>query len=207
MPARAPREEGGEAALLAQSNRYNIDLGPRLLLSAGGSPQPATSALLAAIPEDALIAVHVPDPRAIIAARETNAMVGFMLDPEWESIAALFMGEDEESVRMLDELKGLRQQAIEAMSDAAGLVAFATAAPAGPVTTLLPGFEQPLHLDSTLGGAPVLVPVTFDATGQTAWTINNPGFSSGLNATAQTVALSTNGGISSSDAISLQIAQ
>ncbi len=100
-----------------------------LLLSAGGSPQPATSDLLAAIPEDALIAVHVPDPRAIIAARETNAMVGFMLDPEWESIAALFMGEDEGSVRMLDELKGLRQQAIEAMSDAAGLVAFATAAP------------------------------------------------------------------------------
>lgn len=30
---------------------------------------------------------------------------------------------------MLDELKGLRQQAIEAMSDAAGLVAFATTAP------------------------------------------------------------------------------
>ena len=100
-----------------------------LLLSAGGSPQPATSDLLAAIPEDALIAVHVPDPRAIIAARETNAMVGFMLDPEWESIAALFMGESEESVGMLDELKGLRQQAIEAMSDAAGLVAFATTAP------------------------------------------------------------------------------
>ena len=40
-----------------------------LLLSAGGSPQPATSDLLAAIPEDALIAGHVPDPRAIIAAR------------------------------------------------------------------------------------------------------------------------------------------
>jgi hypothetical protein len=88
-----------------------------------------------------------------------------------------------------------------------GVLAFATAAPAGPVTTLLPGFEQPLHLDSTLGGAPVLVPVTFDATGQTAWTINNPGFSFGLSATAQTVALSVNGGISSSDALSLQIAQ
>ncbi|MGB0332495.1 MAG: hypothetical protein ACPGPE_11840, partial [Planctomycetota bacterium] len=100
------------------------------LLLANGAPAPAASDLMAAIPEEAVVALHVPNPRAIIAARETNDLVAFMLDPEWESIAALLMEEEgTEEAEMLGELKAFRDRAIEAMSDSSGLAVYVTTVP------------------------------------------------------------------------------
>ena len=100
------------------------------LLLANGAPTPAASDLMAAIPEEAVVALHVPNPRAIIAARETNDLVAFMLDPEWESIAALLMEEEgTEETEMLGELKAFRDRAIEAMSDSSGLAVYVTTVP------------------------------------------------------------------------------
>lgn len=88
-----------------------------------------------------------------------------------------------------------------------GLLAFATAAPAGPVTLNVPGFEQPLHLDQALTAPPVLLPVTFDATGAATLPATNPGFSPNLSAIAQTVVFSTSGSVGTSDVLILQFGQ
>lgn len=88
-----------------------------------------------------------------------------------------------------------------------GLLAFTTSVPAGPLSITVPGFEQPLHLDAALSASPVLVPVSFDATGQTAMTFSNPGFAPILDAVAQTVSFSTTGGLGTSTVLSLQIGQ
>ncbi len=100
------------------------------LLVSSAAPQPAASDLMAAIPEEAVVAFHMPNPKAVIAARETNNLVAFMLDPEWESIAGMFMdAEIPEEAAALDQLKDLRDNAVEALSDSSGMVMFATAFP------------------------------------------------------------------------------
>lgn len=100
------------------------------LLLSSTAPQPAASDLMAAIPEEAVVAFHMPNPKAVIAARETNNLVAFMLDPEWESIAGMFMdAEVPEEAAALDQLKDLRDNAVEALSDSSGMVMFATAFP------------------------------------------------------------------------------
>lgn len=88
-----------------------------------------------------------------------------------------------------------------------GLLAFTTSVPAGPLSINVPGFEQPLHLDAAFSGNPVLVPLSFDATGQTALMLSNPGFAPILSAVAQTVCFSITGGLGTSSAVSLQIGQ
>ena len=112
--------------------RYSKDmltLALPLLLSAAPH-QPAASDLMAAIPENAVVAFHMPNPKAVVAARETNDLVAFMMDPEWESIAGLLMDmDDPEEAAGLNQLKGLRDRAIEAMTDCSGLVMFATTLP------------------------------------------------------------------------------
>ncbi|MGB0331208.1 MAG: hypothetical protein ACPGPE_05260 [Planctomycetota bacterium] len=100
------------------------------LLLSSTAPQPAASDLMAAIPEEAVVALHMPNPKAVIAARETNNLMAFMLDPEWESIAGMFMdAEVPEEAAALEQLKDLRDSAVEALSDSSGMVMFATAFP------------------------------------------------------------------------------
>ncbi|MCK5942905.1 MAG: hypothetical protein KAI24_13090 [Planctomycetes bacterium] len=86
-----------------------------------------------------------------------------------------------------------------------GLLLFAATTPGGPVTLTVPGFEQPLLVDAALVGTPVIVPLTFDATGAASLTVTNPGFSPALDAIAQTVVVSTGGALGASSLLSLQV--
>ncbi len=88
-----------------------------------------------------------------------------------------------------------------------GLLAFAMTASSGPLSIQVPGFEQPLLLDSALSTSPVLVPLTFDATGTATLAVQNPGFAPVLAATAQTVCFSLSGALGTSPALLMQIGQ
>jgi len=88
-----------------------------------------------------------------------------------------------------------------------GLILFATTAGTGPSTLGVPGFEQPLFVDSALVAAPVIAPISFDASGAASLAIANPGFVQVFDAIAQTVVVSVDGALGSSTALSLQIGQ
>lgn len=88
-----------------------------------------------------------------------------------------------------------------------GLVLFAPTSPAGPVTLTVPGFEQPLFVDSVLAPAPVIVPITFDAAGTASLPVQNPGFAQVFDATAQTVVVSTAGALGATAPLTLQVGQ
>lgn len=96
---------------------------------------------------------------------------------------------------------------VDGPANGIGLLAFAPVASGGALTLTLPGFEQPLLTDSALAGTPVLVPLTFDATGATALSVQNPGFAPVLDATVQTVCVSASGVLGSSQVLGLQIGQ
>ena len=58
-----------------------------LPLVAPAAPAPAPSdALLSVVPADALVCIHAPNPKALIASRDTNAWMAFALDARWESV-------------------------------------------------------------------------------------------------------------------------
>lgn len=86
-----------------------------------------------------------------------------------------------------------------------GLLLFTVAASGGPITAAVPGFEQPLHVDGAFAGSPVIVPLSFDAMGQSILPLNNPGFTPALNAIAQTVCFSTTGGLGTSAPVIVQV--
>lgn len=92
-------------------------------------------------------------------------------------------------------------------SNGVGVLAFAVGAPAGPLTLAVPGFEQPLLLDGALSTTPVLLTIPFDAAGSSTTTVQNPGFASVFDATAQTVGFSTQLQLGTSNALALQIGQ
>jgi hypothetical protein len=88
-----------------------------------------------------------------------------------------------------------------------GLLAFATTIVGGPLSLQIAGFEQPLLIDAAFSASPVIVPLTFDTTGATSLAIQNPGFATMLDATAQTVCFALNGALGTSQPLSLQIGQ
>jgi hypothetical protein len=88
-----------------------------------------------------------------------------------------------------------------------GLLAFATTIVGGPLSLQIAGFEQPLLIDAAFSASPVIVPLTFDTTGATSLAIQNPGFATMLDATAQTVCFALSGALGTSQPVSLQIGQ
>lgn len=88
-----------------------------------------------------------------------------------------------------------------------GLMAFAMTSAGGPLSVQVTGFEQPLLIDAAFSASPIIVPLTFDLTGTTSLAIQNPGFATMLDATAQTVCFALNGALGTSQPLSLQIGQ
>ena len=86
-----------------------------------------------------------------------------------------------------------------------GLFLFEAAPAAGPGAFVVPGFEQPLLLDTALSGAPVVVPLGFDATGAAALNLVSPGFAQTLDAVAQVAFVSTTNVLGASAPIALQL--
>ena len=76
---------------------------------------------------------------------------------------------------------------------------------AGAGALVVPGFEQPLLLDTALSGAPVVVPLGFDATGAAALTVVSPGFAQTIDATAQVAFVSTADVLGASAPLALQL--
>lgn len=53
----------------------------------GGDPAPLTQqgqSLLAALPEDTFLVARLPDPKALLAQRETSSWVAFAMDSQWD---------------------------------------------------------------------------------------------------------------------------
>ncbi len=88
-----------------------------------------------------------------------------------------------------------------------GLMAFDFGATPGTVSLQVPGFEQPLAWSLALAGAPVLVPIAFDANGGTTLTVQNPGFSPAFLATVQTAFVSAVSVLGASNPVVLLIGQ
>lgn len=88
-----------------------------------------------------------------------------------------------------------------------GLLLFDAATAAGPQAISVEGFEQPLFLDSAIAATAVMIPVTFDANGQSMLVVNNPGFAPAFDAIAQTVCFTAAAGLGSTAIMSLQIGQ
>ncbi len=107
---------------------HSISLLPLLLptLLAPATTSPAVTPardLLAAVPASAILAVNVPNPKALIASRETNDLIAFAMDPEWQAITNLLLAEFEEE-ELAAEIETWRKTVISALSDATGLVLF-----------------------------------------------------------------------------------
>lgn len=103
-----------------------------LPLVAPAAPAPG-DALLSVVPADALVCVHAPDPRALIASRDTNAWMAFALDARWESVIddltpLMVEGEGE---AIAAQIKAMRRTLIEAAEDCTGAVIFVDAEAAG----------------------------------------------------------------------------
>jgi len=86
-----------------------------------------------------------------------------------------------------------------------GVLLFEAAQAAGAGALVVPGFEQPLLLDTALSGAPVVVPLGFDATGAAALTVVSPGFAQTIDATAQVAFVSTADVLGASTPLALQL--
>ncbi len=76
-----------------------------------------------------------------------------------------------------------------------GVVAFAAGTTPGTLVVQVSGFEAPLAWSAALWPAPPLAVLPFDAAGNATLTVTNPGFASGLWATAQVAFVSAAGGI------------
>lgn len=100
----------------------NVALLPLLLAPAANGSAP-TRDLLAALPENTFLAVHAPDPRALVAARETNDWIAFAMDPEWDAIAGQLLTQFDENA-LADEMTRWRQMLLRALADSTGFVAF-----------------------------------------------------------------------------------
>ncbi|MEM9382537.1 MAG: hypothetical protein AAGB93_21470 [Planctomycetota bacterium] len=96
-------------------------LGPSLSNWFGSAP--GARDLLAALPDSTFLAVHGSDPRALVAARETNDWVAFAMDPEWQAISTLLLGQFDEEAEAT-EMEGWRQMLFRALGDSTGFVAF-----------------------------------------------------------------------------------
>ena len=103
-----------------------------LPLVAPAAPAPG-DALLSVVPANALVCVHAPDPRALIASRDTNAWMAFALDARWESViddlTPLMV--DGEGEAIAAQIKAMRRTLIEAAEDCTGAVVFVDAEAAG----------------------------------------------------------------------------
>ncbi len=103
-----------------------------LPLVAPAAPAPG-DALLSVVPANALVCVHAPDPKALIASRDTNAWMAFALDARWESViddlTPLMAGGQGEAIAA--QIKAMRRTLIEAAEDCTGAVVFVDAETAG----------------------------------------------------------------------------
>ncbi|MEM6675009.1 MAG: hypothetical protein AAF726_19325 [Planctomycetota bacterium] len=97
---------------------------PLSLVVALGDPSHAAEVdLLAAIPKDTFLAVHAPDPRGLVASRETSSWLGFAMDPEWNSIVGPLLSVLDVDADP-DEMALWRDRLFQALADANGFVAF-----------------------------------------------------------------------------------
>ncbi|MEE2939599.1 MAG: hypothetical protein VX460_04375, partial [Planctomycetota bacterium] len=123
-----------------------------LPLVAPAAPAPG-DALLSVVPPDALVCVHAPNPKALIASRDTNAWVAFALDARWESVIDDItpLMADGEGEAIAAQVKAMRRTRIEAAEDCTGAVVFvdveaASARPrVGIVAAAGPRFGQVLR--------------------------------------------------------------
>lgn len=125
-----------------------------LPLVAPAAPAPTPSdALLSVVPADALVCVHAPNPKALIASRDTNAWMAFALDARWESVIDDLtpLMADDRAEAIAAQVKTMRRTLIEAAEDCTGAVVFvdvesAGAAPrVGLVAAAGPRFTQVLR--------------------------------------------------------------
>ena len=81
--------------------------------------------LLSVIPDSAVFAAQISNPRALLAQRETNDWVAFTLDAQWETViqkAGSIL--EEEDITAAEIIAG-RELVIQAFSDTTGVVFFA----------------------------------------------------------------------------------
>ena len=105
--------------------------GPPAGLSAGPPAGPTADVnLLAALPSDAFAVLHVPNPRALMASRETNRWVAFATDAEWDSLLAGMLTaldlSSEDSEAAPEEVSAWRERVLGSFADSTGMVAFAS---------------------------------------------------------------------------------
>ena len=105
-----------------------------LPLVAPAAPAPTPSdALLSVVPADALVCVHAPNPKALIASRDTNAWMAFALDARWESVIDDLtpLMADDRAEAIAAQVKTMRRTLIEAAEDCTGAVVFVDVETAG----------------------------------------------------------------------------
>ena len=91
--------------------------------TAGPAPEAAND-LLSVVPDSAVFAAQISNPRALLAQRETNDWVAFMLDAQWETVidkAGSIL--EEEDIGAAEIIAG-RELIIQAFSDTTGVVFF-----------------------------------------------------------------------------------
>lgn len=91
------------------------------------APAPAEVNLLAALPAETFAVLHVPNPKAITASRETSRWVAFAMDAEWDSLlTGLVKSVDVDAAP--EELSAWRERILGSLADSSGLVGFASGA-------------------------------------------------------------------------------
>ncbi len=107
----------------------------------GGSPAPLAhqgQSLLAALPEDTFLVARLPDPKALLAQRETSSWVAFAMDSQWDVfLPELLLGMEEPE--WAAAAPAWRGRILGALGDANEVVGFAS----GPVEQ---GLEPTLGL-------------------------------------------------------------
>lgn len=89
-------------------------------------------------------------------------------------------------------------------ANAIGLLAIATGPSSGPVTIVVPGFEQPLAWHLAFA-SPLFVPVALDAAGAATIALTNPGFTPPIVTTAQAALASPLGVLATTIAVSFTL--
>ncbi|MGK0480746.1 MAG: hypothetical protein ACJAQ3_000711 [Planctomycetota bacterium] len=108
---------------------------PAVALTGAGSSSPAAneSSLLAALPSGTIAALHVPNPRALIASRETNRWVGFATDPQWDRFIGQSLAAIGDNVAAA-EVRAWRENVLGSMSDSTSMVLFLAGDPSDNAT-------------------------------------------------------------------------
>ena len=110
---------------------------PLLVSTFAAAPPAAEVNLLAGLPSHTFAALHIPNPKALIARRETSRWVAFATDAQWDPLLRNLLSSFGEEASP-EEFSAWRERVLGSLADSTGMVAFVAGSPKddGPDLTL-----------------------------------------------------------------------